>query len=91
MEIEPMSPDGTIHIHPIGLIHSPVKEQQTGDFEEVESTIALPSEFEDFLVGLEEYSHLKVIYWLSEMTESHGLHRPQGNAEVPVVGMFACR
>ncbi len=91
MQIEPIAADGTIRIKPIGVIRSRVAEQQTGGFEEVESSIELRAEFADFLVGLGDYSHLKVIYWLSEMTETHGLHRPQSNPEVPEVGMFACR
>ena len=86
-----MAADGTIRIHPIGRIVSRVDAQQTGGFENLESTIDLRPEFIDYLAGLDAYSHLKVIYWLSEMTESHGLHRPQSNPEAPVVGMFACR
>jgi tRNA (adenine37-N6)-methyltransferase len=86
-----MSADGTIHIHPIGTIRSGVAAQQTGGFTGLESRIELKPEYLEFLVGLEDYSHIKVIYWLSEMTETHGLHRPQSNAEVPLVGMFACR
>ena len=82
---------GTIRIKPIGVIRSKISEQQTGGFEGLESAIVLKPEFADYLPGLEEYSHLKVIYWLSEMTETHGLHRPQGNPDAPVVGMFACR
>jgi tRNA (adenine37-N6)-methyltransferase len=80
-----------ISINPIGRIHSTVREQQDGGFEGVDSTIELRPEFADYLIGLAEYSHIKVIYWLSEMTETHGLHRPQGNPDVPDVGMFACR
>ncbi len=57
----------------------------------MESRIELLAEFKDYLVGLEEYSHLNVIFWLSEVTETHGLHRPQGNPDAPIVGMFACR
>jgi len=91
MTIEPRQPDGTISLRPIGIIRSGISTQQTGGFTGVESTIELRPEFAEYLVGLEGYSHLNVIYWLSEMTETHGLHRPQSNEQVPVVGMFACR
>lgn len=83
--------DGNILIRPIGAIQSQVDEQQTGGFGAVESSIELLPEFAEFLTGLSEYSHLNVIYWLSEMTETHALHQPQANPEVPYVGMFACR
>ena len=91
MKIEPMAADGTIRVHPIGVVQSRIAEQRTGGFEGAESSIQLRPEFSEFLVGLDGYSHLKIIYWLSEMTETHGLHRPQGNPDVPEVGMFACR
>ncbi len=81
----------SIVIKPIGTIQSLVLHQQTGGFEDGESLVELNPEFSEYLVGLEDYSHLHVIYWLSEMDETHGLHRPQANPDVPVVGMFACR
>lgn len=91
MDIRPMAADGTISIQPIGSVRSNIGEQQTGGFESVETTIEMKPEFRNYLEGLADYSHLHILYWLSEMTESHGLHRPQANPEVPVVGMFACR
>lgn len=80
-----------ILISPIGVVHSPVSEQQDGGFQQLDSTIELWPQYSDYLVGIEEYSHLTIIYWFNEMTETHGLHRPQDNPEVPYVGMFACR
>jgi tRNA (Thr-GGU) A37 N-methylase len=86
-----MEADGTIRIRPIGTIRSEVFEQRFGGFQEGLTRIELRPELVDYLLGLDEYSHLKVIYWLSEQTESHAIHRPQGNEQVPDVGMFACR
>lgn len=91
METGHLLPDGSILIHPIGQVRSGVDKQQTGGFEAVLSTIELKPEFQEFLTGLADYSHVTVLYWLSEMTETHGLHQPQSNPEVPYVGMFACR
>lgn len=89
--IEPMTADSRIIIRPIGIIHSKIAEQQTGGFEESETTIELRPEFADFLSGIEGYSHLIVLYWLSEQTKALAVTRPQGNPEAPYVGMFACR
>ncbi len=86
-----MTPDGKICIKPIGQIRSRVAEQKFGGFDDLDSSIELQPEFAEYLIGLEDYSHLKVVYWLSEMTETHALHRPQGNLDIPEVGMFACR
>ncbi len=89
--VEPVAADGTIHMHPIGTVRSPVLEQQTGGFLNVESRIELRPEFVDHLRGLEEYSHVLVLYWMHEQTSPKAITRPQGNPDVPEVGMFACR
>ncbi|MBI2954597.1 MAG: SAM-dependent methyltransferase [Chloroflexi bacterium] len=89
--IEPIAPDGSIRMHPIGKARSPIRSQQTGGFQEVESRIDLLPEFADYLLGLEPYSHLIVVYWMHEQTAPKATTRPQGNPLVPEVGMFACR
>ena len=89
--IEPMGPDGSIRLHPIGKAQSLVHGQQTGGFHEVESSIELAPEFASYLEGLEGYSHLIVVYWMHQQTAPKATTRPQGHPAVPEVGMFACR
>ena len=89
--VEPMGPDGSIRMHPIGVARSPVRSQQTGNFQRVEARIELGAELADCLQGLEAYSHILVLYWMHEQTTPKAITRPQGNPAVPEVGMFACR
>ncbi len=89
--VEPVAADGTIRMHPIGTARSPVLEQQTGGFLNMESRIELRPEFVDHLRGLEDYSHVLVLYWMHEQTSPKAITRPQGRPDVPEVGMFACR
>ncbi|TAK33623.1 MAG: hypothetical protein EPO21_12185 [Chloroflexota bacterium] len=89
--VEPIGPDGSIRIHPIGTTRSPVRGQQTGGFQDVESSIDLAPEFESYLQGLEQYSHLIVLYWMHEQMIPKATTRPQGHPAAPEVGMFACR
>ena len=91
LPIEPVTAERHIRIDPIGTVRSRVSEQQTGGFELVESVIELKDGFSAWLEGLAEYSHLIVLYWLSEQTKAFAQTRPQGNPNVPTVGMFACR
>jgi tRNA (Thr-GGU) A37 N-methylase len=91
LRIEPIADDGTIRIRPIGFVRSPVPSQQTGGFEEVETSIELNPGFAGWLEGLAEYSHLIVLYWLGEQRRAFARTKPQGNANAPYVGMFACR
>ena len=89
--IEPMAADGSIRVCPIGKARSPVSSQQTGGFEEVECLIELEPEFERYLSGLDQYSHVIVVYWMHEQREVKAVTPPQGHPAVPEVGMFACR
>ncbi len=89
--IYPLDEEGNIKIRPIGYVRSPVRHQHTGGFLEIESQVVLEPQFEPLLQGVEEFSHLLVIYWLSEITAYTQQRRPQGRADVPVVGMLASR
>src|SRR3989344_3967723 len=76
----------------IGYARNSIKEQQFGGFSETETEIVLDKKYEKALKGLESYSHVIVLYW---MNEAEGIvrleHQPQGNPNVPVVGIFATR
>jgi tRNA (adenine37-N6)-methyltransferase len=89
--VEPIGPDGSIRMHPIGKARSPVKSQQTGGFLDIESRIDLAPQFASYLKGLEQYSHITVLYWMYEQTTPKAITRPQGHPAAPEVGMFACR
>lgn len=89
--IEPIARDGSIRMHPIGRAVSAVRSQQTGGFQDVEARIELLPELASHLQGLEEYSHVIVVYWMHEQTSPLAITRPQGNPAVPEVGIFACR
>ncbi len=80
-----------VTIQPIGRVKTEVGAQQTGGFREVESEITLDARFEPMLAGIEEFSHLVVVYWLSETDECSVARRPQGREDVPVVGILASR
>ncbi|MBI4009776.1 MAG: tRNA (N6-threonylcarbamoyladenosine(37)-N6)-methyltransferase TrmO [Candidatus Aenigmarchaeota archaeon] len=51
----------------------------------------LDEEFTDALTGIEEYSHVIIVYWMDRVKKHVMTHRPQGNPDVPVVGIFSCR
>ena len=81
-----------MEIKPIGYAKSKIKEQQFGGFKDKVTEIILDKKYEKALKGLQDYSHVIVLYW---MNEAEGIvrleHRPQGNPEVPVLGIFATR
>lgn len=70
-------------VSPIGKIH------KAGGTTEIE----ICDKYTDALLGLDEYSHMNVLYWLHEndtpeRREILQVH-PRGNAENPLTGVFA--
>ena len=63
-----------------------------GKWAGVVTDLVIDKQYEKALKGLEDYSHLIVIYWMHEVKTCDIRHVPQGKVgEVPEVGIFACR
>jgi tRNA-Thr(GGU) m(6)t(6)A37 methyltransferase TsaA len=80
-----------INIKPIGFVKNRVKEPRFGSFADIVSEIIVDEKFTDALKGIEDYSHVIIVYWMDKVKDYVITHRPQGNPDVPVVGIFACR
>lgn len=80
-----------IILKPIGLVKNNVKESRFGNFAEEISEIILDEEYTEALNGIDDYSHIIVVYWLDKIKGCDLTHRPQSNPNVPIVGIFACR
>ena len=80
-----------IKIKPIGYARNNVKEPRFGNFAEEISEIIIDEKFTEALDGIDDYSHLIIVYWMDKVKEPVIKHQPQGNPKVPVVGIFACR
>ena len=80
----------------IGHVRSPVKEPLDDVWGGLVSQIEVdPASFSpDALRGLEEYSHVEIIFLLDRMDENaviKGSRRPRGRTDWPEVGIFAQR
>src|SRR3989338_8855942 len=63
-----------------------------GGWASVTTDLVLNKEYQDALKGLEDYSHLIIIYWMHDVKTCDIRHVPQGKVgEVPEVGIFDCR
>ncbi len=80
-----------INLKPIGFVKNNVKEPRFGGFDNEVSEIVVNEEFTDALNGIEAYSHVIIVYWMDKVKKHVITHRPQGNPDVPVVGIFSCR
>ncbi len=89
--IFPIDKEGNVKLRPIGRVMSAVKEPQVGGLAEIESEISLSEEFSGLLEGIDEFSHVIVVYWLDKITSYRESCRPQGNENVPMLGQLATR
>jgi len=80
-----------IALKPIGMARNSEREPRFGSFASVVSEIIVDEKFTDALNGIEDYSHVIIVYWMDKVKNYVITHRPQGNPDVPVVGIFACR
>lgn len=89
--IYPTDSEGNIKIKPIGYVKSPIKEPQIGGLTDIETEIILGNDCAKCLDGIEEFSHIIVVYWLNRIKTYRETCRPQGNQHVPLLGQLANR
>ena len=80
-----------IKVDPIGFVKNNEKEQRFGSFSNEITEIEVDEKFTDALNGIDDYSHVIIVFWMDKVKESVITHQPQGNPEVPIVGIFSCR
>lgn len=82
---------GAIKIKPLGRAKNNVREQMLPGWEDVVTELVINKKYAHGLDGIEDYSHVIVVYWMDKEKECHVKHHPQGRADVPYVGIFSCR
>jgi tRNA (adenine37-N6)-methyltransferase len=83
-------------MHAIAYVSSPRTDAIDDDWDPIVSTVTLDAtRFDaDSLTGLDEYSHIEVVYHFDQVApeqEQSGARRPRGNPDWPMVGIFAQR
>jgi tRNA (adenine37-N6)-methyltransferase len=80
-----------VTLKPIGTVKSIVKEPRHGGWADVVSRLEIDGEYAAGMKGLEDYSHVTVVYWMNQVDSCTITYTPQGRKDVPEVGIFACR
>ena len=81
----------------IGIVRNVVKQPPKRvpfGWEKVVSDIEVDSSLTEALDGLEEFSHIVVLYWMHQVDTTGQLPmkvHPMGKQELPLVGLFATR
>lgn len=83
-----------MELRAIGVVSNDIKQPIKRGWEEVVSEIIINSELAEALDGLDDFSHIIVLYWMHQLPERQPLPlkvRPMGNRELPLTGRFATR
>lgn len=80
-----------ITLKPIGFVKNNVKEPRFGNFANEISNVIVDEKFTEALDGIDDYSHVIIVYWMDKAKDYVVKHQPQGNPNAPIVGIFACR
>lgn len=80
-----------ITLKPIGFVKNNVKEPRFGNFANEISEVIVDEKFTEALDGIDDYSHVIIVYWMDKVKNHVIKHQPQGNPNVPIVGILACR
>jgi tRNA-Thr(GGU) m(6)t(6)A37 methyltransferase TsaA len=83
-------------VEPIGYVRNSVQHvprSAVSDFEGADSEIEVLEELSPALDGIEDFSHIIVLYWMHRLESLSGplkVH-PAGLKDLPLVGLFATR
>ena len=83
--------NGVIKIKPLGQAKNKVVKPTLPGWKDVVTKIVIDKKYAKGLDGIEDYSHVIVVYWMDKEKECHLKHHPQGRVDIPFVGIFACR
>jgi tRNA-Thr(GGU) m(6)t(6)A37 methyltransferase TsaA len=86
-----LSASRKIEIKPIGFVKRASSDENVRD-KSLVSRIVLKRIFVKALDGIEEFSHVFIIYWMHKISkEERRLVHGEGRTGMPPIGVFACR
>ena len=88
-----LSASSKICLKPVGVVQTEAVDKEVRD-KNVVSRIVFREDYIKALEGVEEFSHLFVLFWLHEMSNKDRRVmkvRPRGRSDMPLLGIFATR
>lgn len=83
-----------IVLHSIGTVTNGHDRRPAEGWTDVQSLITIEPRYSDGLLGIEDYSHLLVLFWLDRMDPEDRQRlrvHPIGSPDLPLTGVFATR
>jgi tRNA-Thr(GGU) m(6)t(6)A37 methyltransferase TsaA len=84
----------SMELRAIGRVSNDIEQPIRHGWREVVSEIVVNSELTEALDGLDDFSHIIVLYWMHQLSERHPLPlkvHPMGKQDLPLTGRFATR
>lgn len=79
-------------VRPIGVVRNQFVEMVPQRWEQGISELQVEPIWEEALDGIEEFSHIVVLFWLDRIEGEPTLRvHPKGRADTPLVGLFSTR
>ena len=82
----------SIQLHPIGTVSNGHDQKPPGGWSGVISQATIRRKYETALSGLEDFSHIMVLFWLHRVARhdrTRALVHPMGKQHLPLVGVFS--
>jgi len=82
-----------IFVKTIGFVRNELTEDEVRD-QNCDSDVVIYKEYEAGLEGIEDFSHLNIIFWMDRIRRSERKllkARPRGHQDMPMLGIFATR
>lgn len=80
----------TIKINPIGFVKRKSREENDKDRSLI-SKIIINKNLTSALDGIDEFSHIYIIFWMDEIKDNNYLHHPGNMHDSGPIGIFATR
>lgn len=83
-----------IRLQVIGRVQNSVREMKREGWESVVSEVVLNPRYEEALEGVEDYSHLLILFWMNRVQKGRRCMKkvhPKSRQDLPLVGIFATR
>ena len=79
-------------LRPIGIVRSRIEPGAARDATEQVATLQILPAYTEGLDGIEQFSHLTIVYWLNRSQWNGRLKvHPRGRSDLPLTGVFATR
>ncbi len=93
MKVKHMSSEQSITLKPVGYVKTSASGDEVKDRART-CQIVINPDLQEALLGISDYSHLYILFWLNEIIEEKRrtlqVH-PRGRTDLPLMGAFATR